>query len=82
MAGWYIGEALTVLLVVPVVILLLHRLLQPIREINAHVDDILEHAVGLSSNLVGVPKLIRTKQLTAAALEGVARYGAALAELL
>ena len=82
MAGWYIGEALTVLLVLPVVVILLHRLLKPVKEIKAHTDQILVHAAGLSGNLVAVPKLIRTKQLTETALGGVARYGAALEKLL
>lgn len=82
MTGWYIGEALTVLLVLPVVVLLLHRLLKPVREIKVQVDEILVQAGALSGNLAAVPRLIRTKQLTETALGGVARYGAAIEKLL
>ncbi|MDQ6783996.1 MAG: hypothetical protein M3063_11235 [Actinomycetota bacterium] len=82
MIGWYIGEALTLLLVVPVVVLLLARLLKSVKDINAYVDDVLEHGVLLTGTIDAVPKLVETKRLTAVAVEGVGRYGAALERLL
>ncbi len=82
MIGWYIGEALTLLLVVPVVVTLLIRLLKPVKDIKAYVDDVLEHGVLLTGTIDAVPKLVETKALTAVAVEGVGRYGAALERLL
>ncbi len=82
MVWWYVGEALTVLLVVPVVLLLLNRLLSPVKEIKAYADDVLEHGVLLTGTLDAVPKLVRTKELTGVALQGVGRYGAALKRLM
>ncbi len=82
MVWWYVGEALTVLLVVPVVLILLHNLLKPVLQIKAYADDILEHGVGLTGTMDAVPKLVRTKELTGVALQGVGRYGAALKQLL
>jgi hypothetical protein len=82
MVWWYIGEALTVLLVVPVVLILLHNLLKPVLEIKAYADDILEHGVALTGTMDAVPKLVRTKELTGVAVQGVGRYGAALKRIL
>ena len=82
MAWWYVGEALTVILVVPTLLYFLNKLLRPALEIRAYADDTLEHGVGLTGALDAVPKLVTTKELTSAALAGVARYGAALRGLM
>jgi hypothetical protein len=68
--------------VFPVIILLLNRVMRPVYVINEYADDILEHGVGLTGTLDAVPKLVRTKELTGAALGLVGRYGAALKRLL
>jgi hypothetical protein len=82
MVWWYVGEALTVLLVVPVVLTLLSALLRPVREIKAYADDILEHGVALTGTMDAVPKLVRTKELTGVARQSVGRYGSAVRRLL
>ncbi|MHB1535196.1 MAG: hypothetical protein ACYC1D_11440 [Acidimicrobiales bacterium] len=82
MFWWYVGEVLALVTVLPIVLILLNRLLQPVLEINSYADDILEHGVGLTGTLDAVPKLARTKELTGIALQGVGRYGAALKRLL
>jgi hypothetical protein len=82
MVWWYVGEALTVLLVVPVVLVLLHNLLKPVLEIKGYADDVLEHGVALTGTMDAIPKLAQTKELTGVAREGVARYGAAVQRLL
>ncbi len=82
MIGWYIGEAIVLVVVVPVVLVLLQRLFKPIRGIKATADDILEHAQNVSELLQAVPKLVRTRDLTAAAYKLVGRYGAAITAIL
>lgn len=82
MIWWYVGEVLTLVTVLPIVLILLNRLLQPVLEINSYADDVLEHGVALTGTLDAVPKLARTKELTGIALQGVGRYGAALKRLL
>ncbi len=79
---WWIGNVVLGLLVIPLVVLLLNRVLRPIYVINEYADDILEHGVGLTGTLDAVPKLVKTKELTGAALGLVGRYGAALKRLL
>lgn len=81
MTLWWAGNA--VLLVVAIVVfVLLQRLLKPIKEIQKHTDQIIEHAGGLSSNLTAVPKLLQTQRLATVARQGVGAYGAAITELL
>jgi hypothetical protein len=79
---WWIGIVLLVFVVAPVVILFLNRILRPALEIRGYADDILEHGVGITRELDAVPKLVRTKELTGVAREGVSRYTAALRRLL
>jgi hypothetical protein len=80
--GWYIGEALAVLVILPVLILFLNKLIRPVMEIKAYADDILEHGVALTGTLDAVPKLVETRELTAVALEQVARYGGEIVRIL
>ncbi len=82
MVLWWIGIVLLVFVVAPVVILFLNRVIRPAYEIRSYADDILEHGVGITAQLDAVPKLVRTKELTGVARQGVARYTAALRRLL
>jgi hypothetical protein len=79
---WWIANLLLLFVVAPVVLLLLNNLLRPAQEIKAYADDILEHGVGITSELDAVPKLVQTKELTGQARQAVGRYGAALQRLL
>lgn len=82
MIGWYIGDILTLVVIVPVLLIFLNKLLRPAREIKNYADDVLEHGVGLTGTLDDVPKLVATRELTAAALQQVGRYGAAIQRVL
>ncbi|MGH9071020.1 MAG: hypothetical protein ACRDX8_07640 [Acidimicrobiales bacterium] len=82
MIGWYIGEILTLVLVVPVLIFYLNKLVRPALEIKAYVDDVLQHGVGLTGTLDAVPKLVETRDLSAVALEQVGRYGGEIVRIL
>ena len=79
---WWIGNLALALVVIPLVLLLANRVLRPVMQIKEYADDILVHGVGLTGTLDAVPKLVRTKELTGAALQLVGRYGAALRRLL
>ncbi len=79
---WWIGNAALALVVIPLVLLLANRVLRPVMQIKEYADDILVHGVGLTGTLDAVPKLVRTKELTGAALQLVGRYGNALRRLL
>jgi hypothetical protein len=78
---WWIGNLL-LFAAVPIVIYFLNKVWRPIKEIDAYVQDILEHGVLLTGTLDCVPNLIRTCELTGTARLNVTRYGLALARLL
>lgn len=82
MVLWWIAILVVAFVVAPVVIMFLNRILRPALEIRSYADDILEHGVGITRELDAVPKLVRTKELTGVARQGVARYTAALRRLL
>ena len=81
MVGWWIGNALGVLVLVPVVILLANRVIRPAREAARYSEDILVHGVGITSNLVPVPALLETRSLVGVALEKAAAYVSALRKI-
>ena len=64
---------LAVLLVVAVqVLILLNRVLRPLREIKQNADEILEFGVRIAKNLDGADEIVRTREL-ATALPGLVR---------
>jgi hypothetical protein len=78
---WWLGDV--ILLVATVVLLLvIYRILKPIKEIQQHANEIIEHGVGLSRNLEAIPKLLQTQRLVGVARQGVGAYGAAITKLL
>ncbi|HEX2192814.1 MAG TPA: hypothetical protein VHH09_06430 [Acidimicrobiales bacterium] len=79
---WYIAALLLIFVIPPVVLLFLNKVLKPIKEIDAYVEDVLEHGVALTATLDSVPNLIRTCELTGTCRLNVTRYGLALARLL
>ena len=82
MVWWWIGNILLIAVVAPVCLFFLNKVLRPAQEIKAYAGDILEHGVGITSELDAVPKLVQTKELTGTARQAVGRYGAALQRLL
>ena len=82
MVLWWIGNLLLLAVVIPVVILLLNRVVRPVKEIKQYADDVLDHGVKLTGTLDCVPVLATTCELTAAARLNVTRYGLALARML
>lgn len=79
---WWIGDLVLFVVVVPVVVILLRRMITPAREINKTVDALAKAGPVLVSDLSGIPLLLRTQQLVHETTAGLARYGAALDEIL
>lgn len=82
MIWWWLADIVLIAVVAPAVIFFLNKVWRPIKEIDAYVQDILEHGVLLTGTLDCVPNLIRTCELSGAARLNVTRYGLALARLL
>lgn len=78
MVLWWLANAVLLLVVVPLVLFLANRIMREGAEINAYADDILEHGVNLSANLVPVPALVDTAGLVGVAKGHAVRYVVAL----
>ena len=80
---WRIGNAMLVLLVLPLVVYLLNRVLAALERIRHASDDIVADGAALVSDLDGVPEaLATTDQTVRDVAAGAARYGDSVARLL
>ncbi|HEV8176063.1 MAG TPA: hypothetical protein VGP44_00095 [Gemmatimonadales bacterium] len=82
MALWWIGNAIFVLVVIPVVVVLLHRLVQPVVSIGKNVDTIHDQAGGVDGALDAVAGLLRTRDLVKRVGGLLARYVNAVDRIL
>jgi hypothetical protein len=83
MAWWWIGNAVLLLVVVPVLVALLNRVLAALERIRAASDDILAGGVALAGELDPVPGLLATTDGTIRDVAtGAVRYAGSVAKLL
>jgi hypothetical protein len=83
MVLWWIGNAILLLVVLPVVIFLLNRVLAALERIRAATDQILSGGVALIGELDGVPGALATTDNTVRAVSvGAVRYAGSVAKLL
>jgi hypothetical protein len=83
MVLWWIGDAILLVAVLPVVIILLNRVLAALERIRAAADDILSGGVALVGELQGVPDaLATTDQTIKDVATGAVRYAGSVAKLL
>lgn len=83
MVLWWIGNAILLFVVLPVVLVLLNRVLTPVERIRTTVDDILRNGVALSGTLDNVPQaLAKTDDTVRQVAVGATRYAGSVAKLL
>jgi hypothetical protein len=83
MVLWWIGNAILLVVILPVVIALLNRVLAALERIRAASDDILAGGVGLIGELDQVPDLLATTDKTIEEVSvGAVRYAGSVAKLL
>jgi hypothetical protein len=78
MTLWWIGDALLLLVVAPVVVVLLAGVLKEARAIVPSIVQIRDAARAGSKDLDAVPLLLTTQDQVKKTLEGVADYGGSL----
>jgi hypothetical protein len=78
MTLWWIGDVVLLVVILPVVILLLHRVLSAARSIVPSVRSIAATAAAGSKDLDAVPLLLTTQEQVAQTVAGVADYGGSL----
>jgi len=83
MRWWRIGNAILMLLVLPLVIYLLNRVLAALERIRLASDEIVADGMELVSDLGGVPEaLATTDQTVRDVATGATRYADSVAKLL
>ena len=83
MVLWWIGNAILLVVVLPVVIFLLNRVLAALERIRAATDDILAGGVQLVGELSGVPDGLAITDSTVKQVSvGAVRYAGSVAKLL
>ena len=83
MVLWWIGNAILLVVVLPVVIYLLNRVLAALERIRGASDDILRGGVALIGELDGAPEALATTDRTIKAVAGGAvRYAGPVSKLL
>lgn len=83
MVLWWIGNAVLLLVILPVVIFLLNRVLAAVERIRHATDDILSGGVALIGELTDVPDALATTDATIRDVSiGAVRYAGSVAKLL
>ena len=83
MVLWWIGNAVLLLVVLPVVIFLLNRVLAAVERIRGATDRILAGGIDLVGELNGVPEALATTDTTVRDVcVGAVRYAGSVAKLL
>ncbi len=83
MMWWWIGNAVLLLVVVPVLVALLNRVLAALERIRGAADDILDGGVALTGELDDVPEMLAVTDSTVRDVSiGAVRYAGSVAKLL
>lgn len=82
MTLWWIGNGVLALVIIPVVVLLLHRLHLQVLEIRAYADDTLEHGVLAIAELDAIDELVETRERIGTLKDQAITYGGAVAAIL
>lgn len=83
MVWWWIGNAVLLLVIVPVLVALLNRVLAALERIRKASDDILAGGVQLIGEVDRVPELLATTDETIEDVSlGAVRYAGSVAKLL
>lgn len=83
MSPWWAAVIAFIVLILPVVALVLHRLLRPALQIKAYADDVAENAALFPPHLhAAVQELAHTDDLVAELRPQIERYAQALKRLV
>jgi hypothetical protein len=83
MVLWWIGNAILLVVVLPVVIFLLNRVLAALERVRGATDRILAGGVELVGEVSGVPEALATTDATINEISaGAVRYAGSVAKLL
>jgi len=81
MTLWWIGNILLGLVIVPVVVIILNRVLEPANHIRLYADDIEEHGSQFGPHLESLRDLEKTRDLVRRVRGDLERYARALDDM-
>lgn len=79
---WWIGNAIFLFVIIPVVVVLLRNLREPVIEIEGYVADALEHGVQAIAAMDAVDELEVTRDHVSRLGDQMTSYGNALDDML
>ncbi|MGQ0775565.1 MAG: hypothetical protein ACT4NY_14290 [Pseudonocardiales bacterium] len=79
---WWIGNAIFILVVIPVVVVLLQRLMRSVLDVGKHIDTIHNQAGGIVIAVDDVKALIPTRDAVKRVGAGLTRYVKAVDRIL
>lgn len=80
---WWLGDLILLFVVLPIVVVLVNRIANPVKRIRATVDDILKNGVILTSELDNVPALLADTDAAVKEIAiGATRYVTGVGKLL
>lgn len=82
MVWWWIGNVLGLVVVIPLVLVLAARVLQPALETRRYARDIAERSSGIAGNVGDVAELERTREAASAVKGKAVAYATALDRML
>jgi hypothetical protein len=82
MALWWIGNTIFIFVIIPVVVVLLHRLSKSAVDVGKRIDTIHDQAGGIVIALDDVKQLIPTRDAVKQVGAGLTRYVKAVARIL
>lgn len=82
MTLWWIGNAIFLLVIIPVVVLLLTLLLRPVGQIKKRVDSIHDNAGHIVADLDNITQLVQTRTTVRGVRDSLTRYVNAVDRML
>ena len=82
MVGWWVGNAIFIFIVIPLVVILLQRLAKSVFDIGKHVDTIHNQVGGIVVAADDVKQLVPTRDRVRHVAGGLTRYVQAVARVL
>ena len=81
MTLWWIGNALLILVIIPVVVVILNKVIEPANHIREYADDIIEHGAQFGPHLEALKDLSKTRDLVRSTRGDLERYASALEDI-
>lgn len=81
MTLWWIGNIILIAVIIPVVVVILNKVLEPANHIRMYADDIMEHGAQFGPHLEALKDLSKTRDLVRSARVDLERYARALDDI-